>query len=83
MRLGLLNSRSVEVLPGIHMVPNIRWSRVYLIAGETLALVDTGLLGGARKVEDYIRSIGRRPEDLELVLMTHSHPDHTMAPAPS
>ena len=60
------------------MVPNIRWSRVYLIEGETLALVDTGLLGGARKVEDYIRSIGRRPEDLELVLMTHSHPDHTI-----
>ena len=60
------------------MVPNIRCSRVYLIEGETLALVDTGLLGGARKVEDYIRSIGRRPEDLELVLMTHSHPDHTI-----
>lgn len=48
--LGLLNCRCMEVLPGIHMVPNIRWSRVYLIEGETLVLVDTGLLGGARKV---------------------------------
>ena len=25
---------------------------------------------------DYIEAIGRRPEELELVLMTHSHPDH-------
>lgn len=25
---------------------------------------------------DYIRAVGRRPEELDLVLMTHSHPDH-------
>ena len=66
----------MEVSPGIHMIPNARWTRIYLIAGETLTLVDSGLPwhpGGALK---YIRSIGRRPDELKNILVTHSHPDH-------
>ena len=67
----------MEISPGIHIVPSARWSRVYLIVGETLTLVDSGVslrAGGALK---YIRSIGRRPDELGHILITHSHPDHT------
>ena len=59
------------------MVPGVRWSRVYLIEDETLALVDSGLPWNVGGVLKYIRAIGRNPDDLRLVLMTHSHPDHT------
>ncbi len=67
----------MEFLPGIHLIPGVLWSRIYLIEGENMAIVDTGLPGSARKVMSYIRSIGRDPVDLAYVLMTHSHPDHT------
>ena len=67
----------MEILPGIHVVPGSFWSRVYLIEGDTLALVDTGLPWNARSVLKYIGSIGRSAEELRLILMTHSHPDHT------
>ena len=67
----------MEILPGIHVVPGSFWWRVYLIEGDTLALVDTGLPWNARGVLKYIGSIGRSAEELRLILMTHSHPDHT------
>ena len=67
----------MQILTGIHVLPGIRWSRAYLIEADTLALVDSGLPWNARGVLRYIASIGRRPEELSHILMTHSHPDHT------
>ena len=66
----------VEVLPGIHLVPGVRWSRVYLVEGDSLTLVDAGLPWSVGRVLGYIESIGRNVEDLSSILMTHSHPDH-------
>ena len=66
----------MEIIPGIHLIPSARWSRVYLIAGETLTLVDSGLPLPTGGILDYIRSIGRRPNELKHILVTHSHPDH-------
>ena len=67
----------MEVSPNIHIAPSARWSRVYLIVGETLTLVDSGLPWRPRGILNYIRSIGRRPDELKHILVTHSHPDHT------
>lgn len=58
------------------MVPGVRLSRVYLIEGDELVAVDSGLPWSASKVINYIASIGRNPHDLTRILMTHSHPDH-------
>ena len=67
----------MEIIPGVHAVPSIRWSRIYLIEDDTLALVDTGLPWSAQRVFNYIESIGRKPEQLDTILMTHGHPGHT------
>ena len=67
----------MEVVPGVHQIPDTRWSRVYLIEDERLTLVDAGLPWGVKKIVDYIRSIGRHEEEVDTVLMTHSHPDHS------
>ena len=64
----------MEILPGIHVVPGSFWWRVYLIEGDTLALVDTGLPWNARGVLKYIGSIGRSAEELRLILMTPQPP---------
>ena len=72
----------MEIIPGVHQIPNTRWSRVYLIEGERLTLVDAGLPWGVMKIVDYIRSIGRREEEVDTVLMTHSHPDHSSGAPP-
>ena len=67
----------MEIFPSVHMVPSVRWSRAYLIVGETLTLVDSGLPWNPSSIVKYIRSIGREPSDLRQILVTHSHPDHT------
>lgn len=66
----------MEVIPGVHVVPGARISRIYLIEGDDLTLVDTGMPWSAACVFKYIRGIGRRPTELRRILMTHSHPDH-------
>jgi glyoxylase-like metal-dependent hydrolase (beta-lactamase superfamily II) len=49
---------------------------VYLLGGDALTLVDTGMPGGADRVMDYVVEIGRKPADLTRILLTHYHVDH-------
>jgi len=63
----------VPVAPGIVLD---RFVYSYLIAGETITLIDTGVAGCERTIFDYIRSIGRDPNEISLIILTHSHPDH-------
>jgi len=48
----------------------------YLLAGETITLIDTGVAGCENSIFDCIRSIDRDPDEISLIVLTHSHPDH-------
>jgi glyoxylase-like metal-dependent hydrolase (beta-lactamase superfamily II) len=48
----------------------------YLIVGKTLCLVDTGVAATAPMLLDYIKGLGRSPEEIAMILLTHSHADH-------
>ena len=63
----------VPVAPGITLD---RFVNSYLIPGETIPLIDTGVAGYETRIFEYIRSICRDPSDISLVILTHSHPDH-------
>src|SRR3954468_13953489 len=51
---------------------------VYLIDDEPLTLVDSGPNSGSSltELERQLAALGRRIEDLELILITHQHIDH-------
>lgn len=66
----------MEIVQGVHMIPS-RISRMYLVEDASLTLIDAGLPWDARAVYRYVESIGRRPEEITSILMTHNHPDHT------
>ena len=63
----------IPVAPGIAID---RFVYSYLLAGETITLIDTGVAGCENVIFDYIRSIGRDPREISLIILTHSHPDH-------
>ena len=63
----------IPVTPGITLD---RFVYSYILAGETLTLIDTGVAGCENTIFDYIRSIGRNPREISLIILTHSHPDH-------
>jgi hydroxyacylglutathione hydrolase len=63
----------IPVAPGIALD---RFVYSYLIYGETITLLDTGIAGSEAKIFDSVRSNDRDPSDIALIILTHSHPDH-------
>ncbi|MFA7675084.1 MAG: MBL fold metallo-hydrolase [Endomicrobiia bacterium] len=63
----------VRVCPEIEVD---RFVYVYVICGEKIWLIDTGVAGSAKIIFDYIESIGRSPKEIESIFLTHCHPDH-------
>ena len=52
-------------------------TELYLIEGERLALVDTGVADTPQEyVEPALRAIGRSLADVDVVINTHGHHDH-------
>ena len=63
----------IPVAPGITLD---RFVYSYLIYGDTVTLIDTGVAGCETQIFEYIRSTGRDPSEIALIILTHSHPDH-------
>jgi hydroxyacylglutathione hydrolase len=63
----------------IAIAPEIKVDRfvyIYLIYGKKIYLIDSGVANSEKMIFDYIRKTGRNPEDISLIILTHSHPDH-------
>jgi len=64
------------VADGVHFVRTRLVNWVVLVEGDRVALVDSGYPGQLADVEKSVRTVGRRPEEIEAVLVTHGHVDH-------
>jgi glyoxylase-like metal-dependent hydrolase (beta-lactamase superfamily II) len=66
-----------EIACKVHRIPNINGSNAVLISDKKMALVDTGVAGNSEAIISYIKDIGRKPEDLAWIVVTHFHYDHS------
>jgi glyoxylase-like metal-dependent hydrolase (beta-lactamase superfamily II) len=67
----------MEIVPGVHTIERLGVGRAYLYQeADKLTLIDTGLPGSAERIFGAIERIGRRPEDLKQIVITHYHHDH-------
>jgi len=48
----------------------------YLLIGDRICLIDTGVFSTSLPLQGYLKEIGRSPYEISLVLLTHAHPDH-------
>ena len=56
---------------------NLFDSNSYLLAGDGgFVLIDTGVARRRKAVDDALVSVGCRPGDLRLIILTHAHTDH-------
>ncbi|MGD9101255.1 MAG: MBL fold metallo-hydrolase [Anaerolineae bacterium] len=67
----------LEIIPGLYLVPGegegrFPFSHSFLIEGETWALLDTG--AGIQRLQRLRETLG---SSLDVVISSHSHPDHT------
>ena len=53
-----------------------RFVYVYLIYGPKITLIDSGVASSERIIIEYLRDTGRKPEEIECLILTHAHPDH-------
>src|ERR1051326_3195738 len=67
------------IAEGIVHLDEIVGGPTLLVAPDRVTLVDAGLPGDEEPILSALRSLGRQPEDLKLVLITHSDPDHVGA----
>lgn len=54
----------------------MRGANVYLLLGNRLTLVDTGMPGSADTILGYIEELGLNTDDLANIVITHHHLDH-------
>jgi glyoxylase-like metal-dependent hydrolase (beta-lactamase superfamily II) len=66
----------MQLLSGIHQVAGVTSNVFLLVEDAGLTAIDSGGPGSGPKVLAYIRQIGRQPEDLRRILLTHQHVDH-------
>jgi len=48
----------------------------FLVEADVLTLIDTGTPGGVGKTLKVLQRSGRRPEEVERIILTHRHADH-------
>jgi len=66
---------TVEIIPNVYQI-TLRLVNIILIAEEELTLIDTGFRGSAPQIIDFIHRLGRSPEEITLIILTHNHLDH-------
>ncbi len=53
-----------------------RYVNIYLIDLDKIVLVDTGTKGAGPDIRAGLKELGKEPEDVAVVLLTHHHIDH-------
>jgi len=66
----------LQLIPQVHLLSSLGFVNTYLLVGDKLALLDTGMAGQAGKVLRYVARLGRQPQDLTQIFLTHYHLDH-------
>jgi glyoxylase-like metal-dependent hydrolase (beta-lactamase superfamily II) len=71
---------AVELAKGIWRIPTTPFDLInsFLLEDDdgTLTLVDAGLKRADKKVLAALAGLGKAPEDVHRIVLTHAHPDH-------
>ena len=69
-------SEAQRVVPGVHMLP-FEVGQVYVWDwGAGVTVIDTGIAGSAAAILGAIEALGRRPDEVKEIILTHFHDDH-------
>ncbi|MDD5287848.1 MAG: MBL fold metallo-hydrolase [Dehalococcoidales bacterium] len=66
---------TIQVIPNLYQI-TVRYANIFLIVEEKLTLIDTGFRGSTPCIAECIHKLGRKPEEIGLIILTHNHIDH-------
>jgi glyoxylase-like metal-dependent hydrolase (beta-lactamase superfamily II) len=73
---GIFRESVVPVGPDVYQL-TFHAANVFLVVEDAVTLIDTGVKAAAPRILDAVRKMGKRPADIKLVILTHSHFDHS------
>jgi len=53
-----------------------RFVYAYLLLGPEICIIDSGVQNSEVLIFNYINFLGREPQEISLLILTHAHPDH-------
>jgi glyoxylase-like metal-dependent hydrolase (beta-lactamase superfamily II) len=65
-----------QIVPNVYVIP-LGFVNAFLIGGDDLTLIDTGIPGSGEKILQAVRELDKQPADIRHILVTHCHGDHT------
>jgi glyoxylase-like metal-dependent hydrolase (beta-lactamase superfamily II) len=65
-----------QIAPNVYVIP-LGFVNAFLIDGDDLTLIDTGIPGSGEKILQAVRELDKQPADIRHILVTHCHADHT------
>lgn len=71
----MLAGRLLEIMPQVYQLP-LFGSSALLLAEDTLTVIDGGWRGNGTRIINYLRRLGRSPQEISYIIPTHGHPDH-------
>ena len=69
--------KPIRITDGVFQIRAIGARVTVLAEGGDLLLVDAGLRGSGRVIAHSLKDLGRSPDRIRRVVVTHAHPDHT------
>ncbi len=77
----------MEIAPNLHQltIPFVvptpggaipRFVNLFLYTGARLTLIDSGVAGAEQQICRYLSEMGRSVQEIDNLILTHSHPDH-------
>ena len=68
---------ATEIVPGLVQIPLAFVNAYALVDDGSVTLIDTGMPGRHERLLAALAQIGHGPEDVEAIVITHLHADHT------
>jgi glyoxylase-like metal-dependent hydrolase (beta-lactamase superfamily II) len=65
-----------QVVPDVYLMEGLRGANVYLLGGEELTLVDSGMAGDADAIAAQLEGAGDALSQVRRMVLTHAHADH-------
>jgi len=58
----------MEIIPGVHKIDGVSGANCYLVtSGTETVLIDAGMRGSSKKIESYLKTMGKNLSDIKYI----------------
>lgn len=68
-------AKMTQIIPNLYQIP-MDGTSAFLLVEDEITVIDAGWRGKGSRVLDFLRTLGRSPEEISYIISTHYHLDH-------